>query len=382
MIQENIKSLSTILLVEDEFNIAKLFNYNLTKAGFRCEVASNGREGYELAEKIRPDLIISDVMMPEVDGYEFRKLLLENAELKQIPFVFLTAKGEEEDILQGFDLEIEDYIIKTSSPKVVIAKVSAILKSLEKERVKVVDEVQKAADSMGTKVVPEEFPQFEGFQIKHWHMPFKNVPGGDFIDYFKLNDDNIAIIFGDVMGKRWGAWYFAIAYAGYVRSAARFVLESSTDYQPSHILHKVNESVFKDERIAEVFITLSIIILDKKKNTARYSGAGDLPLIFKSKEKVAEKIVSKGVLLGFSKSGEYEDVELKLKSGDELFLVTDGITEARKKNGELYGEEKLMQFIDKLNPDADSLEQLQKEIFDYTGGEMDDDVSVIAVKVL
>jgi len=380
MIQQNTKLLSTILLVEDEFNIAKLFNYNLTKAGFRCEVASNGREGYELAEKIRPDLIISDVMMPEVDGYEFRRLLLENAELKQIPFVFLTAKGEEEDILQGFDLEIEDYIIKTSSPKVVIAKVSAILKSLEKERVKVVDEVQKAADSMGTKVVPEEFPQFEGFQIKHWHMPFKNVPGGDFIDYFKLNDDNIAIIMGDVMGKRWGAWYFAVAYAGYVRSAARFVLESSNDYQPSHILQKVNDSVFKDERIAEVFITLSIIILDKKNKTARYSGAGDLPLLFKSKE--VKRIVSTGVLLGFSKSGEYEDIELKLESGDELFLVTDGITEARNKAGELYGEERLMKFVGGLDHDSDSLEQLQKEIFDYTGGEMDDDVSVIAVKVL
>ncbi len=380
MKQENAKLLNTILLVEDEFNIAKLFNYNLTKAGFQCEVASNGREGYELAEKIRPDLIISDVMMPEVDGYEFRKLLLKNAELKQIPFVFLTAKGEEEDILQGFDLDIEDYIIKTSSPKVVIAKVSAILKSLEKERVKVVDEVQKAADSMGTKVVPEDFPQFEGFQIKHWHMPFKNIPGGDFIDYFKLDDDNIAIIMGDVMGKRWGAWYFAIAYAGYVRSAARFVLESSNDYQPSHILQKVNDSVFKDERIAEVFITLSIIILDKKNKTARYSGAGDLPLIFKSKE--VKRIVSTGVLLGFSKSGEYEDIELNLESGDELFLITDGITEARNKAGELYGEERLMQFVGGLNSDNDSLEQLQKEIFDYTGGEMDDDVSVIAVKVL
>jgi phosphoserine phosphatase RsbU/P len=95
-----------------------------------------------------------------------------------------------------------------------------------------------------------------------------------------------------------------------------------------------------------------------------------------------KRVVSTGVLLGFSKSGEYEDIELKLESGDELFLVTDGITEARNKTAELYGEEKLMQFLSGLNPEKDSLEQLQKEIFDYTGGEMDDDVSVIAVKVL
>jgi len=378
--QENNKTTGTILLVEDEPNIAKLFSYNLTKAGFRCEVAGNGREGIALAEKVHPDLIISDVMMPEVDGYEFRKLLLEHDELKHIPFVFLTAKGDEDDILQGFDLEIEDYIIKTSSPKVVIAKVSAILKSLEKERVKVVDEVQKAADSMGAKTVPDEFPVLEGLQIKHWHMPFKNVPGGDFIDYFKMDDDNLAIILGDVMGKRWGAWYFAVAYAGYVRSAARFVLESSNKYSPSHILQKVNESVFKDERISEVFITLSVIIIDNKNKIAKYSGAGDLPLIVKSKE--VERIISKGVLLGFSKSGEYEDYELKLNSGDELFLVTDGITEARNKAGELYGEEQFMKFVGSLNGNEDTIEQIKKEILDYTGGEMDDDVSVIAIKVL
>jgi sigma-B regulation protein RsbU (phosphoserine phosphatase) len=378
--QENSKTSGTILLVEDEFNISKLFSYNLTKAGFHCEVACNGREGMEVAEKIHPDLIISDVMMPEVDGYEFRKRLLEHPDLKQIPFVFLTAKGDEDDILQGFDLEIEDYIIKTSSPKVVIAKVSAILKSLEKERVKVVDEVQKAADSMGAKTVPDEFPVLEGVQIKHWHMPFKNVPGGDFIDYFKMDDDNLAIILGDVMGKRWGAWYFAVAYAGYVRSAARFVLESSNEYSPSHILQKVNESVFKDERISEVFITLSVIIINTKNKIAKYSGAGDLPLIVKSK--VVERIISKGVLLGFSKSGEYEDYELKLTSGDELFLVTDGITEARNKAGELYGEERFMKFVGSLNGNEDTIEQIKKEILDYTGGEMDDDISVIAVKVL
>jgi phosphoserine phosphatase RsbU/P len=374
------KATGTILLVEDEPNISKLFNFNLSRAGFHCEIAVNGKEGLKLAEKIKPDLIISDVMMPEVDGYEFRRQLLKNPELKQIPFVFLTAKGEEDDILQGFDLEIEDYIIKTSSPKVVIAKVSAILKSLEKERVKVVDEVQKAADSMGAKVVPDEFPKAEGFLIKHWHQPFKNVPGGDFIDYFQMDSDHIAIILGDVMGKRWGAWYFAVAYAGYVRSAARFVLESSSDYQPSHILQKVNESVFKDERISEVFITLSVIILDTKNKIARYAGAGDLPLIYKSDN--VERVLSKGVLLGFSKLGEYEDHELKLKKDDELFLFTDGITEARNAKGELYSEERFMKFLQKLDPGLDTIGQIKKEMDEYTGGEFDDDLSVITIKVL
>lgn len=374
------KSPNKILLVEDEFNIAKLFIYNLSKAGFECQHANNGREALELAHKNKPDIIISDVMMPEMDGFEFRKKLLEEDELKSIPFVFLTAKGAEDDILQGFDLEIEDYIIKTSSPKIVIAKVSAILKSLEKERVKIVDEVQKAADSMGAKVVPDEAPGFNGFKIKHWHLPFKNVPGGDFIDYIKIDDDNLVILLGDVMGKRWGAWYFAVAYAGYVRSATRFVLESAKENRPSEILHKVNEAVFNDERISEVFITLSVLVLDRKNKIVRYSGAGDLPIVFKSNE--AQLIHSTGLLLGFNKSGQYEDHEIKIKNGDEIYIVTDGITEARNKEGELYGHERLVKFIDSIGSNEEPVEKMKTEILGFSGGELEDDVSFISIKVL
>lgn len=374
------KSSAVILLVEDEPNIAKLFSFTITRAGFSCEIAGNGIIGLEMAKKVKPDLIISDIMMPEMDGFEFRKKLIQDPELKAIPFVFLTAKGTEDDILQGYDLEIEDYITKTASPKIVIAKISAILKSLEKERVKVVDEVQKAADSMGAKVVPDEFPEFEGFQIKHWHVPYKNVPGGDFIDYFRIDENNIAICLGDVMGKRWGAWYFAVAYAGYVRSATRFVLESSKEFSPSEILQKVNESIFKDERISQVFITLSIIIINKETKIAKYSGAGDLPIIFKSNE--AKFYESSGLLLGFSNSGEYEDHEIKLNSGDEIFLATDGITESRNKDGVFFGQERLLDFINKLDPNEDSIEQLKKEVLEFTGGELEDDLSVIAMKVL
>lgn len=374
------KSPNKILLVEDEFNIAKLFIYNLSKAGFECQHANNGREALELAHKNKPDIIISDVMMPEMDGFEFRKKLIEDDELKSIPFVFLTAKGTEDDILQGFDLEIEDYIIKTSSPKIVIAKVSAILKSLEKERVKIVDEVQKAADSMGAKVVPDEAPGFNGFKIKHWHLPFKNVPGGDFIDYIKIDDDNLVILLGDVMGKRWGAWYFAVAYAGYVRSATRFVLESGKENRPSEILHKVNEAVFNDERISEVFITLSVLVLDRKNKIVRYSGAGDLPIVYKSNE--AQLIHSTGLLLGFNKSGQYEDHEIKIKNGDEIYIVTDGITEARNKEGELYGHERLVKFIDTIGSNDEPVEKMKSEILGFSGGELEDDVSFISIKVL
>lgn len=367
-----------ILLVEDDENIARLFTYNLKKAGYQCELATDGAKGFEKVKEYKPDLIISDIMMPKVDGFEFRKMLLEIPEYRSIPFIFLTAKGAEEDVLKGYDMDIQEYIIKTSSPKVVLAKLQAILRTYEKEKSRAESEVQKAADSMGAKVVPDESPSFEGFEIKHWHVPYQNVPGGDFIDYVKIDENKIAIVLGDVMGKKWGAWYFAIAYAGYVRSAIRFAVQSGRDLSASEIMSKVNESVFEDERIAEVFVTLSIIILNKESNTADYCGAGDLPLFYFNNSEV-ETIKSEGLLLGFNTDGGYEDLQLKLNPNDELFLITDGIIESRNAEGKSLEKEGLMELI-KESDDKDSFTRVKEKFDSYTQGKYEDDVSMIYIK--
>ncbi len=369
-----------VLLVEDELGMQKLFQYNITKAGYLCKVASNGREGLEVAKSFLPDIIVSDIMMPEMDGYQFRQELLKDEKLKSIPFLFLTAKGEEDDIIKGYDLEINDYIIKTASPKIILAKIASILKNKEKERKEALDEVKTAAGKMGAKVVPDEFPQLLGYKIQHWHQPFQEIPGGDFIDYIKIDDSNLIVVLGDVMGKKWGAWYFAVAYAGYVRSAVRFVTQHNSEATPAEILTKVNESVYNDERISDVFITLSILSLNSIENIVRYSGAGDLPLIFKGKN--VTTITSEGLLLGFDKDAKYENYELKLNSGNMVFLTTDGIPDSRNPEGESFGLERLKETIAGIPPQADELEFVKSKFNEFTKGNTDDDISIIAVKVV
>jgi len=368
-----------ILLVEDETGIQKLFEYNLQKAGYLCVIAQNGAEGLEIAKKEKPDLILSDIMMPVMDGYQFRKKLLDDDKLSKIPFVFLTAKGEEEDILKGYDLQIEDYIIKTSSPKIVLAKISSILRSKLREREEAISEIKNAANDMNAKVVPDTPPVFEGFEIKHWHKPFEEIPGGDFIDYIKIDDFNLMIVLGDVMGKKWGAWYFAMAYAGYVRSAVRMAVQSNAEITPATILEKVNKSVYYDERIADVFITLSIISLNNIENKLMYAGAGDLPLIFKGKS--VTTISSNGLLLGFDPNSNYDNIELKLEKGNSIFLTTDGLTDSRNQKGESFGLERLKFILKDMPDDAAPLEFIKNNFIEFTGGATDDDVSLVAVMV-
>ncbi len=369
-----------ILLVDDDSTLAKLFQYNLNKAGFECETASNPEEGFIKAKKNIPDLIISDIMMPDIDGFQFRKMLLAEPQLKAIPFVFLTSKSEEDDILVGYDLGITDYVLKTAGPRVVVAKVSAIIKSLGKERQKIVSELHHAADSLRIKVVPENFPTFAGFEIKHWHQPFQGIPGGDFIDYFSLDENNLAVILGDVMGKKWGAWYFAFAYAGYVRSAIRVALETTKEFIPSQLLQQVNKSVYQDAKISEVFATLSIVIINNKSNSLKYSGAGDLPIIYKNGiTGEVKKLQSNGLLLGFVEQGNYQDISFTFGKNDSIFMVTDGIIESRNTAGEQFGSVKLAEIIKDINSETDALEEIKKEFRLFTNDKFEDDVSLISI---
>jgi sigma-B regulation protein RsbU (phosphoserine phosphatase) len=378
-IQEDIPK---ILLVDDDLSLSKLFNYNLTKAGFDCTSVNSAEEGLVEAKKNPPDIIISDIMMPQVDGFEFRRRLLNDSDLKAIPFIFLTSKGGEEDILDGYDLGITDYVLKTAGPRVVVAKVSAIIKSLGKERQKVVSELHKAADSLRVKVVPDNYPSFPGFQIKHWHIPFKGIPGGDFIDYFELDNDLMAVVLGDVMGKKWGAWYFAIAYAGYVRSAIRSALQNSKEFSPKTILQNVNQSVYQDAKISEVFATLSILIIDKKSKVVKYSGAGDLPIMLKDFQKNEVRVIkSDGMLLGFAADGFFEDSIIEMKEDDFLVLITDGIIESRNESGIPLGSDNLAKIIDIMPRESDPLDYIQTQFSTFTKNRYEDDISLITIRV-
>jgi sigma-B regulation protein RsbU (phosphoserine phosphatase) len=372
---------SRIVLIDDDTSMARLFQYNLIKSGFECLIAEGAEEGMKLIKSNPPDIIISDIMMPLIDGFEFRRMLLADDQLRHIPFIFLTSKGTEKDILEGYDMGIADYVVKTAGPRIIVAKVNAILKSLGKERQKVVSELHSAANSMRVKVVPEAAATFKGYDIKQWHVPYQGIPGGDFIDYFVLDENNIAVILGDVMGKKWGAWYFAFAYAGYVRSALRIVLQTAKAYKTNEILQQVNNSVYQDAKISEVFATLSILILNNETKTVRYSGAGDLPIFYKPADSnQVKKIQSNGRLLGFAAEGHYDEVTIDFKQNDLLYIITDGILESRNSAGEQFGVKGLENLIKNISFTDDTIEKVQAEFRAFTGNHFEDDVSLITIK--
>jgi len=122
-----------ILVIEDEEDVLELVRYNLAKNGYEVICATSGEEGLSLARARLPDLIVLDLMLPGLDGLEVCKILKREPQTQAIPIVMLTAKGEEADIVTGLELGADDYITKPFSPRVLLARIRAVLRRRRKE---------------------------------------------------------------------------------------------------------------------------------------------------------------------------------------------------------------------------------------------------------
>jgi DNA-binding response OmpR family regulator len=119
--------MTKILIAEDERDIRDLIAFTLRFAGYEVFAAGNGEEAVALAPKVNPDLILMDVRMPRMTGYEACRAIKSNADLRDIPVVFLSAKGQESEIQQGLEAGAEDYLLKPFAPDQLTSRVKAIL---------------------------------------------------------------------------------------------------------------------------------------------------------------------------------------------------------------------------------------------------------------
>lgn len=124
-----------ILVVDDENDILEFIQYNLKKEGYEVHLAHNGQEAIDIAKKVKPDLILLDVMMPVMDGIEACKQIKSDSDLEKTFIVFLTARAEEYSEIAGFNAGADDYIAKPIKPRVLISRINAILRRKGKDQV-------------------------------------------------------------------------------------------------------------------------------------------------------------------------------------------------------------------------------------------------------
>ena len=117
----------TILVADDEEDLRELVSYRLSRSGYEVVEAVDGQEAFELATERTPDLMVLDVMMPRLDGYELTRRVREQDSLRSVPVILLTARSQETDVGRGFDVGADDYLKKPFNPDELVARVRAVL---------------------------------------------------------------------------------------------------------------------------------------------------------------------------------------------------------------------------------------------------------------
>ena len=314
-----------ILLVDDDRFVLLLFNRALIEEGFQCLTAHSVEQALEILNQELPDIILSDYQMPDMDGFEFRSRILEDKRLKNIPFVFLTAYTDRNMIQRGLYMQAVDYIDKETPVPLVVSKLNNILQAIRKEHEKSIHEIRIAAEALNLSSVPSESPKIAGFGINFLYKSFEDYPGGDFIDFIRFDDQYTFVVLGDVMGKKWGAWFFSFNFLSYIRSAIRLCVFDG-DLSTASILQKINRVIFMDPVLGDVLSTLSLLMIEHKSGKVHYSGSGDLPLIvYTASDKSCRRMESSGLLLGVMVDGLYNEDVITLSKGDQLVLVSDGM---------------------------------------------------------
>lgn len=337
---------SRVLIVDDTpVNIKILAD--LLRSDYTLSVATCGAEALEIAaSEERPDLILLDVMMPEMDGHEVCRRLKADPQTTQIPIIFVTAMSETDDETRGFELGGVDYITKPVRPPIVKARVAAQLE-LAMSRRKLAEQNRNLLESLRIAgdvqrgLLPRHPPEAPGLDVAGCVIPCDAV-GGDYLDYLQgaeFSGRGLGVVVGDISGHGPGAALVMAAARALLRMCAR---------QPGtlgEIVGELNRRLNADLGDSWRFMTLFLLAIDAGR-LAWVSAGHDPALLIDPTTGTIEELLGEGPPVGLFPEEKYEARNSALLLPNQvLVLTTDGIPETFGPEGQQYGQERFRESL-------------------------------------
>lgn len=351
-------SKGNILIVDDTPANLRLLAQMLAEQGYHVRPVPDGSLALAAVQAEPPDLILLDIRMPGMDGYEVCKRLKADPRTSEIPIIFISALEAIQDKVKAFTVGGEDYITKPFQVEEVLARVETHLalrklqKQLEDANRKMAQELALAGE-VQTSFLPQELPHVPGWQLAATLKPARET-SGDFYDLIHLPNGCLGIVIADVCDKGAGAALIMALSCTLIRTyAAQFPA------QPEIVLSAVNRRILDDTN-CDSFITVFFGILNLESGKFVYCNAGHCwPFLIshQSSENIRRLSIT-GVPLGIEREETWEQSVVQLAPGDVLVLYTDGITEAQNTRRALFGEDRLLEAV------TENLGHLAQEIQD------------------
>jgi len=377
------KSLSNcrVLLVDD----AKA-NLDILVEGLKSEhklsLALNGEMALQSAARTPPDLVLLDIVMPGLDGYEVCRRLRQMPETAEVPIMFLSSLEEVQNKTRGFEAGANDYLTKPFEMLEVKARVRSLLKAKaysDAVKEQIASELRVAREiQMG--MLPHDFAAVEqAYRVGFGAVlePAREV-GGDLYGVCAAAPERLVVFLGDVSGKGIPASMFMVRAVSLARLLSREIAE------PERILARLNDELAA-ENPSGMFVTFLCGVFEPGSGRLVLANGGHCrPVLLPAGEAPRWAVKHLGTALGFEPGLEFERTELTLREGDALIFYTDGVSEAFNPHDECYGSDRLLADAGVFagqTPAAMTAGLLQKVRAFAGTAPQSDDIAILALRV-
>lgn len=346
-------------------------------ADYTVKVANNGQVALKIAAAQHPDLILLDVMMPGMDGHEVCRHLKADPLTRDIPVIFITARAETEDEVQGLALGAADYLTKPVVPAIVKARVQTQLAlrqarlELEEKNLILSDEKELLEDIVSRM---RSASPFDGRRVRHIQSSLERTAGDIVLSAYR-SDGAQHVLVGDFSGHGLPA-----AFGGPLVSYIFYHL-SAEGCGMRQILEEMNRILCR-QLPAQLYMAAAALELPHGGKQAMVWNCGLPPVLCLDATTGMNRISSSGLPLGISESADTFDphAQIEMQAGAHFYLYSDGITEAAPAAGELYGQARLEVLVSRIHRKRLSLEAVWQELDAYCGGQgLSDDAVMVEV---
>lgn len=351
---------ATILLVEDEPVTRISMAARLKRLGYRVLEAENGRVGLDVARRERPDLLIVDWMMPEMDGPTFCEAVRRDPLLKSSQLLLMTAHDQPAQIAEGLARGADDFLSKSASKQEITARVLAGLRTsrlvrelettgneleksmllLQRKQAETEADLQTAATFVQSLLPPQGSP-VHGIAVAWEYQPSLTL-GGDLFGVMAIDADHLGLYILDASGHGVAAALRSASLMTFLR--VENMLQLLGSYDPEKVLFEANRR-FPLSADGEYF-TLWVGELHLPTRSLSYASAGHSGALLSSAESPSRWLTRSSSPLGFDPTARFASDRVSLKPADRLFLLSDGIYEVPSPSGELWGRGRFQEVID------------------------------------
>ena len=370
-----------VLLVDDAKANLDILVEGL-KLDHKLSLALNGEMALQAAARTPPDLVLLDIMMPDMDGYEVCRRFRQMPETAEVPIMFLSSLEEVQNKTRGFEVGANDYLTKPFDMLEVKARVRSLLKAKaysDAVKEQIASELRVARDiQMG--MIPHDFAALE----RAYHVSFGAVlepareVGGDLYGACAAGPERLVTFLGDVSGKGLPASMFMVRAISLARLLARQIT------QPETILARLNDEL-SAENPSGMFVTFLCGTFDP--NSGRFvlaNGGQCRPVLLPACGEPSWAVKNLGTALGLEPGLQFERTELTMRAGDALIFYSDGVSEAFDSHEDCYGNQRLLVDVAAVRGQSAPAitETLLQKVRAFAGpAKQSDDIAILTLRV-